>query len=312
MKNKEKSFVSAVVYVYNSEERIESFLRTLIGLLEDNFENSEIIVVNDHSNDNSVSVIKRISSDTKKLNLTLVNMSYFHGLELAMNAGTDLSIGDFVLEFDSTYIDYDPDMIMSVYYRALEGYDMVSASPNCKEKFSSSLFYKVFNIYSSTETKMQTESFRVLSRRIINRVSSDNKTVPYRKALYLTSGLKTDTIKYEVTTNAKHGFDNVERKHRSTLAIDSIITFTDLGFRFSKAMSLLMIFITVFTLIYTFVAFVISNPVEGWTSTILFLSVAFFGLFVILTIIIKYLQILVGLVFKRRNYSYESIEKLTK
>ena len=34
----------------------------------------------------------------------------------------------------------------------------------------------------------------------------------------------------------------------------------------------------------------------------------FFGLFVILTIIIKYLQIIVELVFKRKNYSYDSIE----
>ena len=73
-----------------------------------------------------------------------------------------------------------------------------------------------------------------------------------------------------------------------------------------------MIFITVVVLIYTVVAFIVSNPIEGWTSTILFLSVAFFGLFVILTIIIKYLQIIVELVFKRKSYSYDSIEKLTK
>lgn len=37
----------------------------------------------------------------------------------------------------------------------------------------------------------------------------------------------------------------------------------------------------------------------------------FFGLFGVLTIIIKYLQLLVDLVFKRKHYSFESIEKLT-
>ena len=52
------------------------------------------------------------------------------------------------------------------------------------------------------------------------------------------------------------------------------------------------------------------HPVEGWTTTILFLSVAFFGLFGILTIIIKYLQLLMDLVFKRKHYSFESVEKL--
>ncbi|MBP5698481.1 MAG: glycosyl transferase family 2, partial [Alphaproteobacteria bacterium] len=53
------------------------------------------------------------------------------------------------------------------------------------------------------------------------------------------------------------------------------------------------------------------TPVEGWTTTILFLSFAFFGLFGVLTVIIKYLQIIVNLIFKRKTYNFESIEKLT-
>lgn len=73
-----------------------------------------------------------------------------------------------------------------------------------------------------------------------------------------------------------------------------------------------MMLMTVFMIIYSVVVYLTSNPVAGWTTTILFLSVTFFGLFGILTIIIKYLQILVDLVFKRKRYSFESIEKLTK
>ena len=42
----------------------------------------------------------------------------------------------------------------------------------------------------------------------------------------------------------------------------------------------------------------------------MFLSVVFFGLFGILTVVIKYLQIIVDLVFKRKRYSFEEIEKL--
>ncbi|MCF0130867.1 MAG: glycosyl transferase family 2, partial [Pseudobutyrivibrio sp.] len=60
------------------------------------------------------------------------------------------------------------------------------------------------------------------------------------------------------------------------------------------------------------VIYLIGSPVEGWTTTILFLSFGFFGLFGILTVIVKYLQIIVNLVFKRKRYSFESIEKLTK
>lgn len=41
-------------------------------------------------------------------------------------------------------------------------------------------------------------------------------------------------------------------------------------------------------------------------------SVTFFGLFGILTVIIKYFRLLVNRVFKRKHYSVEGIEKLTK
>ena len=50
----------------------------------------------------------------------------------------------------------------------------------------------------------------------------------------------------------------------------------------------------------------------GWTTTVLFLSVVFFGLFGVLTVIVKYLQLIVELVFKRKRYTFESIEKVTK
>ena len=77
-------------------------------------------------------------------------------------------------------------------------------------------------------------------------------------------------------------------------------------------MTILMMFMSVFMVIYSVVIYATAHPVAGWTTTILFLSVAFFGLFGVVSIVIKYLQLLVNLVFKRKQYSFESIEKLTK
>ena len=96
------------------------------------------------------------------------------------------------------------------------------------------------------------------------------------------------------------------------MAVDSLLLFTEVGYRFSIAMTMLMMFMSVFMLLYSILVYVMSNPVAGWTTTILFLSMAFFGVFGILTVIIKYLQLLVRLVFRRKQYSFESIEKLTK
>ena len=114
MINKEKNFISAVIYVHNAEKRIEKFLRTVLEVLEENFEHSEIICVNDNSQDNSVEVIKKVSQDATISSVSVLNMSYFHGLEMSMNAGMDLTIGDFVFEFDSTVLDFDKEEFMEV------------------------------------------------------------------------------------------------------------------------------------------------------------------------------------------------------
>ena len=312
MENKEKSFVSAVIYVHNASERLEGFLRTIIKVMERNFEHSEIICVNDFSDDDSLSVIKTVSNDAATTSITVVNMSYYHGLELAMNAGVDMAIGDYVFEFDNTFIDYDPDMIMKVYRHALEGYDIVSASPDRKEKFSSRLFYRIFDRYADIPSTMSTETFRVISRRVINRVSSMNKSIFYRKALYANCGLKTDNIRYPLVAKNRSRTDKKEKTYRSGLALDSLLLFTKVGYRFSMVMTFLMMCMSLFVVAYAVITYIMANPVAGWTTMILFLSVCFFGLFGILTIIIKYLQLILQLVFRRKQYSFESIEKLTK
>lgn len=312
MANKEKNFISVVVYVHNAEEKIEHFLKTVIRILEQNFEHSEIICVNDCSEDASVEKIKDISTGAEATSISVLNMSYYHGLEMAMNAGVDLSIGDFVFEFDSAKVDYDAAEIMKIYRKSLEGYDIVCASPDKKERFSSNLFYKVFEYFSDFDCKMTSERFRILSRRVINRISSMNKTVPYRKALYASCGLKTIILKYQCRETKHHVADKKEKKYRMSLAEDALILFTAVGYRFSIMMTVFMMFAAIFMMIYSIVIYVNSNPVPGWTTTILFLSLGFFGLFGILTIIVKYLQLLVDLEFRRKRYTFESIEKLTK
>lgn len=312
MANKEKNFASAVIYVHNAENRIETFLKTIIEVMEENFEHSEIICVNDSSDDNSLSLIKKTSECALTTSISIVNMSYFHGLELSMNAGLDMAIGDFVFEFDNTYLDFEPSVVMDIYYRSLKGYDIVSASADRKEKFMSKMFYRVFDRYADLSYTMSTESFRVLSRRVLNRIDSMNKTIPYRKAVYANCGLKTDNIRYRVVNQTPIFIDKKEKNFRSNLAVDSLLLFTKMGYSFAKSMTIFMMCMSVFMIVYSAVIYATSNPVAGWTTTILFLSVAFFGLFGILTIVVKYLQLLVDLVFKRKHYSFESIEKLTK
>ena len=209
-------------------------------------------------------------------------------------------------------MDFDPAEIMRVYRTSLEGFDIVSASPEKKRRASSRLFYSIFNRFGKLNYKMTTERFRILSRRVINRIAAMNRAVPYRKPVYAASGLKTANLSYRVTADIRGGEDAEMKRYRRTLAGDSLIIFTDLGYRVSMFLTSLMLLFTIGVGAYSLIFHYLKNPVLGWTSTILFLSVSMFFIFMVLTIVLKYLQILVNLVFKKARYNFESIEKLTK
>ncbi|MEZ4357079.1 MAG: glycosyltransferase [Eubacteriales bacterium] len=306
---KEKTFVSAVFYVHNEESRIEKFLSCITDVLRNNFEKYELICVNDCCTDKTVSIIKNYFKGEHSDTVSIVNLSYYQGIEKAMNAGVDIAIGDFVFEFDSTHVDYNQDMIMELYHNCLSGYDIVSAS-NCKLSLGSKLFYSMFNKNANLQYELSTETFRILSRRAINRVASMSKTIPYRKAVYANCGLKTNTICYIGTDKSKHS--NGSTQQRLSTAVDTMILYTDFAFKITFIFSMIMMAATLGVAVYALVVFFLKQPVAGFTTIMLVMTGSFFVLFALLAGVFKYLSVIVSIVFSKQKYVFESIEKLSR
>ncbi len=309
MENKEKNFVSAVVYLYNEGEYIQSYLKGLEETLRQNFEKYEIIVVNDASKDDGAQKVKAYVSSQEGAKVTLMNMGYHQGMETSMGAGVDLAIGDFVFELEFTNSDYDWSVLMDVYSHSLEGFDVVNAKGNVGKKITTGcLFYNMMNRYANLQYPLTSGSFRIVSRRAINRIHSLATRIPYRKVAYANCGLKCDTIVYECTGKVKLKGDS----SRLDLATNSLVLFTDVAFRFTIWFAIIMIFFTVGLVVYTTISLVANKMVADWAIVILFTSFALSGLFVVLSLIIRYLTTLVRLNFLKRDYVFESIDKLQK
>jgi len=308
-KNKEKKLISAVVYLHNEEERIVPFLERIIPVLDGNFESFEIIIVNDCSYDGSIENMKS-AINLRMHHISVVNMSLHQGLEISMTAGIDLSMGDFVYEFDDLSIDYKESLILDGYYHIVKGFDIVSIAPKTYNTLSSRLFYSLFNRYSKSKYNLRSERFRILSRRAINRAYSISKSIPYRKALYANSGLKMDTLQYEKITEKYRKHKKDKGVFRNRMALNSLIIYTNLAFRISIGITILLFSLTLFAGIYAFIIYFGEKPIEGWTTTMLLISGSFSGLFFILAIIIKYLSLIVELIYSKKTYLVESVEKL--
>lgn len=306
--NKEKKLVSVVVYLYNNEATIVNFLKKTVSKVETIFEKVEVIVVNDCSTDNSMVKIKG-DEELKKHQVSIVQMSFHQGLESAMTAGVDLAIGDFVYEFDDLHMDYNVGLIEEAYRSLLSGFDIVSVSPIKSNSTLSGLFYAIYNSYSRSGYAIRSDRFRVLSRRAINRAYSISKSIPYRKALYANSGLKITTIEYENLNIEAVGKE--KNAFRNRMAINSLIIYTNLAFNISIGITLILFLFTLGMVFYTlFVYFGNFKPIEGWTTIMMLISGSFSGLFFLLAIVIKYLSLLVELVYNKKEYLFESVEKL--
>ena len=309
----EKKFVSVVIYLHNSQNQIKDFLQTIVPTIQDMFEHYEFICVDDACEDDTLQILKLYANsagiDEK---VSIVHMGFYQGLESAMNAGRDAAIGDFTFEFDDVYVDYDIDVIGEAYEYVQSDSDIVSVARDGKETLSSKLFYRVFNRYSKSVYDIGSETFRILSRRAINRIKAQAVYIPYRKAMYANCGLKKSTYKYIPTKSIeglgqKHNFS----LERGGLAIDSFIFFTNVVERISTFISIFFLLVTVGTLIYTLVDYFIEDSlVGGWASLMTFVSLGFFGVFVMLTLLLKYMSVVLNLIFKKQRYLVADIEKV--
>jgi len=317
----EKKFISLVVYLHNDADRIASFMNRVVPVIRDSFEQFELICVDDGCTDTTVINLKDyVTAHEMSEMVSVIHMGFYQGMESAMNAGRDAAIGDFVYEFDDVLVDYDPELIYSVYETMLTGFDIVSVSADVKMPATSRIFYSLYNKYSHSNVNIGSETFRLVSRRAINRIKSMGTYIPYRKAVYANCGLNMTTVSYECK-EVLTAEGNVKRKdihkgvgifsERGELALDSFIYFTSIMERASAVISCICLLFTLMMLVYTIVDYFLEGSLaEGWASTMCIMSLGFFGVFILLTIILKYLSVLLNLIFKQQKYLVSDIEKI--
>ena len=302
-RDREKNFVSAVVYLGSDPSLVAPFLRMISKELSENFEHHEIICVNDSCRA-SADEVRAFEAEAP---ITLVNMSVRQGVESCMNAGIDIAIGDYIFEFDSPLMPYEPSLVFSCYQKCQEGYDIVSACPDVKGKLTSRIFYGIFNRSSRSDYPLATDSFHVLSRRAVNRLHAINPNIPYRKAAYAASGLRVASVPYK-----PDGTYSAGRDYRFNQAVDALALYTDSAYKLSFGTALGMLAVALFSTVYAIVVYCTGKPIEGWTTTMLLLSVSFCGVFALLTFVIKYLSLIVDLLFRNQRYLIESVEKIQR
>ena len=86
--------VSVIIPVYNSSKYLEECINSVV---RQTYKNLEIIIVNDNSTDDSLSIINSFNDKRIKL----INLDKKNGVSNARNKGVEISTGDYICFLDS-------------------------------------------------------------------------------------------------------------------------------------------------------------------------------------------------------------------
>lgn len=113
---------SVIISVYNEEQAVIPLCYSLKKVMGKLGQSYEIIFVNDGSRDRSLSVLKSIN--LSPANLIIVDLDKHRGQSTALQAGFDISQGEFIITMDGD-LQNDPEDIPRLMDKLKDGYDVV-------------------------------------------------------------------------------------------------------------------------------------------------------------------------------------------
>ncbi len=135
--------ITIIIPVYNEELSINSLYDELVPIINNNFNEYEVIFIDDGSNDSSFDIINEISS--KDSNIIAIKLNRNYGKSDALNEGFKIAKFNYVVTLDADLQD-DPNEIIKLVNILDEGWDCVSGwKKDRKDPFSKTIPSFFFN-----------------------------------------------------------------------------------------------------------------------------------------------------------------------
>ncbi len=175
--------ISIVIPAYNLETRIK---KTLECVMEQDYVNTEIIVVDDASSDNTLDIVRKIFKGTNKA-CRVITSKVNSGVSVARNLGIEAASGEFMLFWDGDDL-ADKNFISTLF-------ETISANKDCdiafcgyrtlEEKSGIEKKYPISMSAASGKTPQQ-----IAALRILNKVTPSICSVLYRSSYIKSIGLR--------------------------------------------------------------------------------------------------------------------------
>ncbi len=297
--------ISVISPVYGAPTLIKELVRQIESAVETFTADYEIILVEDHSPDDSREIITDICRTDKKVKGVFLSRNF--GQQYALNAGFDMSSGDYVVTLDCD-LQNPPSEIPHLYNKVREGYDIVFASrQNRPDSFfmtqGSRLFNRLMGFLTDTRQDESLAEFAIYRRKVVDAMSLMGDYRRYYPLMNQWVGFKSTKLEvnHDERTDGKES--SYTMRKRIELAVTTAVSFSTKSLRlivyFGIMITLLAIVLAVFLVVKTIVTGI---DVSGWVT--LFVSMWFIAgiMIMVMGIIAVYIGNIFDEVKKRPSY----------
>lgn len=289
------AFVSVVVPVRNAADYIEQVVAAIDRQARDLFRHFEIVVIDDASSDRTVEIVETLQQ--KVDNIQLYALTRQTGIDVALVAGLDNSIGDFVITLNPQT---DPvDLIATLWQRCQtpDGYEVVCGVRRDRleggfRSWANRTFYRVFEAATGLHVPLGVSDLRLYTRRVVNYITQNNDRHLLLKVLPFFVSRRIATVEY---TPAARGRDVKERSVTTALlsGVTILLSSSVRPLRLLTLMALVASSLSLLFAIYVLcIALFKDDVVEGWISLALPMAVMFFFISTILGMLSEYIYML--------------------
>ncbi|HCN46534.1 MAG TPA: glycosyl transferase [Pseudomonas sp.] len=284
-------FLSVVFVVRNQSDTIEKMLSEAASVVANTVSDYELIIVDNSSDDDSISVMKRLTGENALANLQVYALTKEVDADTASWVGLENALGDFVAVIDPLTDDiaFIPEMLD----QAVRGADVVFASNQQKpaQSFAYRTAYAAFNglynWFNGVHLAKEAPQYRILSKRVINFILQHPQPAMTYRHLPATGGFAKSYLTYSAKpqpARPKRLLDSIDRGMRL------LVSTTRAPMRLVTSLSLFGAVVNLFYCVYVLAIGLFKTDVApGWISVSLQQSGMFFLISLVLLVLAEYI-----------------------
>jgi len=230
--------LDVVVPLYNEEQGVESFHKTLVHVTAALTADLTIYYVNDGSTDATSTILARIAEADSRV--VVIELSRNFGHQAALSAGLDLAEGDVVVTIDGDG-QHPPELIPEMLRLFEAGYDVVLTQrsevgrPAFFKRATSGAFYWLLARLSDTKILPGSADYRLLSRRVVAALRDMPEYHRFLRGMVAWLGYRTVILPY-VEQPRIAGQTQYSLKKMARLAMDAVFSFSLVPLRIGIAL----------------------------------------------------------------------------